>query len=143
MNPCRLTIAALTVAFLLIAVPNSAFAQAAGGRQGNQGNRQRGANANADPAQARERALTRIKDQLGASDDEWKVLQPKVDKLLTTQQDARGGGGGGGRSGRRGGQQASRRPRPRRRSLRSPKPPPSCEPRWPISPSPPKNSPES
>jgi hypothetical protein len=114
MTASRLVVASLAVAFLLIAVPNSAFAQAAGG------GRQRGANgAAADPAQARERALTRIKEQLGASDDEWKVLSPKVDKVLTAQQDARAGGGRGGQAaggrgarGNRGGQAQAQTPDP-------------------------------
>jgi len=60
-----------------------------------------------DPAQFRERMMNNIKERLGATDDEWKVISPKVEKVMTAQRDARGGGGGfggfGGGGGRRGG----------------------------------------
>ena len=61
-----------------------------------------------DPAQFRERMMNNIKERLGASDDEWKVISPKVEKVMTAQRDARAGGGGfggfgGGGGGRRGG----------------------------------------
>src|SRR5690349_3289506 len=57
-----------------------------------------------DPAQFRERMMNNIKERLGASDDEWKVLEPKVEKVMTAQRDARAGGGFGGfGGGRRGG----------------------------------------
>jgi hypothetical protein len=59
-----------------------------------------------DPAQFRERMMNNIKERLGASDDEWKVISPKVEKVMTAQRDARGGGGGfggPGGGGRRGG----------------------------------------
>ena len=55
-----------------------------------------------DPAQMREQFMTRIKEQLGASDEEWKALQPKVEQLMTLSRDARAGGGMG-MMGRRGG----------------------------------------
>jgi hypothetical protein len=57
---------------------------------------------NFDPAQFREQMMNRMKEQLGSNDDEWKVLSPKIEKLMTAQRDARGGGGFGG-GGRRGG----------------------------------------
>jgi hypothetical protein len=62
--------------------------------------RQRG---NYDPAQARERMLNGIKERLGATDEEWKVLQPKVEKVMTAQRDSRGDRGRSGRGGDRGG----------------------------------------
>jgi len=54
------------------------------------------------------RYMERLRQQLGASEEEWKVLEPKVDKLLQAQQDVRAGvrgigGGGGGFGGGRGG----------------------------------------
>jgi hypothetical protein len=54
-----------------------------------------------DPAQMRERMMNGIKEQLGTPDDEWKVLQPKIEKVMTAQRDTRGGGAfaGGGRRG--------------------------------------------
>src|SRR6185436_4578273 len=44
-------------------------------------------------------------EQLGASDDEWKVIEPKVDKVMNAQRESRGGFGGfgGGRGGPGGG----------------------------------------
>jgi hypothetical protein len=56
---------------------------------------------NFDPAQFRQRMMDRLKEQLGSTDEEWKVLQPKVEKVSTAQNNARGGGGfGGGGRGR-------------------------------------------
>jgi hypothetical protein len=106
MTAPRLLVALLGVVLFLVVAPHSAYAQNAGGGQGRQ-NRQRGG-ANADPATARERQLTRLKEQLGATDDEWKVLQPKVEALMTAQRDARAGGQRGGRN--RGGQDAQAQP---------------------------------
>lgn len=89
----------------LLAVPagallmfSLAMAQDAGNRGGDN---QRGPR-NFDPAQMRERMMNNMKEQLGASDDEWKVLTPKVEKVMTAQRDSRGGFGGFG-GGRRGG----------------------------------------
>ena len=48
-----------------------------------------------DPAQMRQRMEDMMKQQLGTSDDEWKVIQPKLQKVLEVQRDARGGGFGG------------------------------------------------
>lgn len=48
---------------------------------------------NFDPAQMRQRMMERMKEQLGASDDEWKVLSPKVEKVMDAQREARTGGG--------------------------------------------------
>ena len=59
-----------------------------------------------DPAQFRQQMETRMKEQLGTNDDEWKVLQPKLEKVMEAQRDARGGGfgfGGRGRGGPGGG----------------------------------------
>jgi hypothetical protein len=71
---------------------------AGGARQG----RQRG---NFDPAQMRQQMNDRMKTAMGATDDEWKVLQPKIEAVQTAQRDSRGGGMGmmGGRGGARGG----------------------------------------
>src|SRR5436309_1881660 len=69
---------------------------------------------NFDPAQFRQQMEDRLKEQLGTNEDEWKVLQPKVQKVFDAQRDAgrgfgfggmgrRGGGGGGGGFGGGGG----------------------------------------
>jgi hypothetical protein len=57
---------------------------------------------NFDPAQARERFMNQLKERLGANDEEWKVLQPKLEKVSTAQREGRAGFGGFG-GGRRGG----------------------------------------
>ena len=47
-----------------------------------------------------------MKENFGATDDEWKVLQPKIEKVMTLRMQAGGMGGmmmGGGGRGRRGG----------------------------------------
>lgn len=63
---------------------------------------------NFDPEQMRARMMDRYKEQMGVTDDEWKVLQPKLEKVIAAQRDSRssggfggfGGGPGGGRGGR-------------------------------------------
>lgn len=61
---------------------------------------------NLDPQQMRQQMMDNLKEQLGATDDEWKVLQPMIQKVMDAQRDTRGAGGGfGGRGGRRGGGQ--------------------------------------
>ena len=40
-------------------------------------------------------AATRMKEQLGVNDDEWKVMQPLIEKVTTTAREARGGMLGG------------------------------------------------
>ena len=87
---------AMTIAVLAMsAVPALAQNQGGGGR------------GNFDPAQMRERMMNRIKEQLGATDEEWKAIQPKVEKVMNAQRESRGGGGfgfgGGGRGGPGGG----------------------------------------
>ncbi len=56
---------------------------------------------NAQQGGGREQFMTRLKERLGATDDEWKVLQPKIEKVNTARRSSFGGFGGGG--GRRGG----------------------------------------
>jgi len=47
-----------------------------------------------DPAQFRQRMLDRMKETLQATDEEWKVLEPKVEEVMTFSREAN-------RSGRR------------------------------------------
>src|SRR5690242_17995936 len=68
----------LAVAVLCLAAA-PAFGQAGGGGAGGGGGRGRG---NFDPAQMRQRMEERLKTELGVSDDEWKALQPKVEKVM-------------------------------------------------------------
>jgi hypothetical protein len=68
-----------------------------------------------DPTQMRQQQAQQMKEELGASDEEWAVLQPKIEKVTSLQADAgggvagiagmlgrlgRGAGGGGGGGGR-------------------------------------------
>lgn len=117
-------VAALAVMVLAAAVsttfgqqaPPPGGNQGAGGNQGGRGNRR-------DPAQMRQQMNDRMKELLGASDDEWKVLQPQIEKVQTLQRAStsrsgfrllfnnNGNNGGGGRGGRgRGGQQPDNTP---------------------------------
>ncbi|MGE5608946.1 MAG: hypothetical protein ACM359_06815, partial [Bacillota bacterium] len=72
----------LLAGLVLLGMTTASFAQAqGGGRQGRGGRGQQGAG-NFDPAQFRQRMMDRMKERLGASDDEWKVLQPKFEKVM-------------------------------------------------------------
>jgi hypothetical protein len=57
-----------------------------------------------DPAAFRQQVLDGLKERLGATDDEFAAIQPKLSKVLELQRDAGGGRGmmGGGRRGRNG-----------------------------------------
>jgi hypothetical protein len=68
------------------------------GRQRGNGNNQ-GQGGNFDPAAFRDRMMQRYKEQLGSNDEEWKVLQPKLEKVLNAQRDSRSSGGFTGRGG--------------------------------------------
>jgi hypothetical protein len=100
MKASRIGIALIAV--VLMCMSTSAFAQAAGGAGGRGGNngggRQRGNGGNFDPAAMRERYMTQLKEQLGSPDEEWKLLQPKLDKVLTVQRETRTRGNFGGRT---------------------------------------------
>jgi hypothetical protein len=103
MKASRIRVALIAV--VLMCMSTSAFAQAAGGAGGaggrggnNAGGRQRGNGGNFDPAAMRERYMTQLKEQLGSPDEEWKLLQPKLDKVLTVQRETRTRGGFGGRT---------------------------------------------
>jgi len=67
-----------------------------GDRGGDRGNRR-----NWDPAQMQQRMMEMMKDQLKVQDDEWKVIEPKLNKVMTATRDLRfnGGMGFGGRGG--------------------------------------------
>ena len=103
MRSWKLGLMALVVAMMSTA----AFAQGGGGGGGGGGGRGgRGGGAGGaggggrtfDPAAMMQGRLDRIKQQLNASDDEWKALEPAVTKVLTVQQQQGGRGGmmGGG-----------------------------------------------
>jgi len=62
---------------------------------------------NFDPEQFRQRMMDNYKERLEVtSDDEWKIIQDRIEKVMTAQRDSRVGGFGrfgGGPGGRRGG----------------------------------------
>ena len=78
----------------------------AGGRRNRGGGNGGGGGGNFDPAQFRQRMMDNIKDQMGAKDDEWKVIEPKLSKVvdLNFASRMRGGGMFGNRGGGQGGQ---------------------------------------
>ncbi|MBI1371554.1 MAG: hypothetical protein GC159_02160 [Phycisphaera sp.] len=59
---------------------------------------------NFDPEEFRKRMNERLKEQLGSSDEEWKIIEPRLTKVTEAQRATRGGGGFmfGGFSGRGG-----------------------------------------
>ncbi|MDP9175038.1 MAG: hypothetical protein M3O30_14420 [Planctomycetota bacterium] len=105
-------IGSLIALLLVCLMATSTFAQAtgagngggpgAGGGGGGGGNGGGGGRGN-----RAQRMMDTLKQQLGATDDEFAVLQPKIQKVMTTQQEAGNGGGmrglfGGGRRGQNG-----------------------------------------
>ena len=103
-----LLLGALAVPFAM-AQDNSAQQQQ-GDRGGDRGRGGPGGGGNFDPAAMRQRALDRIKEQMGVTnEDEWKVIQAKLEPVMTKQREVMGGmfgGFGGGRG--RGGDDANR-----------------------------------
>lgn len=90
----------------LVAGSSEALAQGQNGQGGQGGGGQGGpgGRGNFDPAQMRQRAMDRYKEQLGITDDaEWKIIQDRVEKVMAAQRDASSGRGfgmfGGGRPG--------------------------------------------
>src|SRR5437660_10438766 len=69
----------------------------------------RGGRGNFDPEQFRQQMMDRYKERLEVkSDDEWKIISERIEKVTQAQRDARiggfgGFGGPGGPGGRRGG----------------------------------------
>src|SRR3954467_10531929 len=99
---------ALLAAFLLAVVATPAMAQQQPGGGGAGGGGAGGGRI--DPTQFRQMMNDRMKELMGANDEEWKALQPRIEKLQQLQRDASNfggmgllmdfGGGGGGRGGR-------------------------------------------
>src|SRR5439155_26463940 len=55
----------------------------------------RGPGGGFDPARAREWFQGQIKEQMGATDEEWKVIDPKLTKVMDARRDSGGMGGFG------------------------------------------------
>lgn len=86
----------LPVLAMTLLIPMIAMAQDAPRNDDGQGRGRR-----FDPAQMRQRMMERMKTELKVTDEEWTVLQPKVEKIMTLQRDLMAGMFGG-RMGRRG-----------------------------------------
>ena len=115
---------ALTVGGLSLAQTGGGGGQGGarrGGGQGGGGFQGGPGGGNFDPAQMRQRMMERVKEQLGADDAAWKVLEPRLTKVMELNRQTSSGRGGmfgmmmGGRGGRggpggdQGGPQADRR----------------------------------
>jgi hypothetical protein len=95
-------------------------ANGGGGAGGGGGGR---GGAQMDPAQRMAMQSDRIRTQLEVtSDDDWKALQPLVEKLVTAQNESRTGMGGMMAGGRRGGNQAGGNAAPAVRPGQTPNP---------------------
>lgn len=102
MNRKSFYAAILGMAILGASAPYAAAQAGPGGGQG--GGQGGGRGQRMSPDEMRQRMATRMKEQLGATDDEWSALQPKVEKVMQLQRETRGGGFGfGGRGGGPGG----------------------------------------
>jgi len=80
----------IVVCVVALVVGGLAVAQPQGGRQG----RRQGAGPGGfDPARMRAMMSQRLQQQLGASDDEWKVMGPRVTKVMDLNRQSSGMGG--------------------------------------------------
>jgi len=91
-------VAALVVGLLLVGQSLSQPGQRGqrgqrGGAQDQQGQRPQGRQF--DPQQMRQMMEQRMREQLGATEQEWKVLGPRVMKVSELSRETRGGGRGG------------------------------------------------
>ena len=89
-----------TPRLLLSAIALTATALFANAQENNQPGGDRG-NRGGTPEEFRARMAERLKTSLKVTDDEWTVLQPLIEKVMTKQRDAMSGrfGGFGGRGG--------------------------------------------
>ncbi|MCL5278389.1 MAG: hypothetical protein M1376_00590 [Planctomycetes bacterium] len=65
-----------------------------GGRRGGQGGGPGGGPGGFDPAQMRQRMAERMKEMLGADDQAWKVMEPRLMKVMELNRQANAGGRG-------------------------------------------------
>ncbi|MEO8353968.1 MAG: hypothetical protein ABI680_19745 [Chthoniobacteraceae bacterium] len=86
----KLILSAIALMVTAVCAPAQDNANPPGGRDGNRGDR-----GNFNPEDFRKRMNERLKESLKASDDEWAVIQPLIEKVQTTQREAMGGGRGG------------------------------------------------
>lgn len=89
----------LAIAGMVIAQPQAGQRGQRGGQRGQRGPGQRGGFGDRNPEEMRrmieERIAERMKEQLEITDEEWKVLQPRMRKVMELTQQTRGPGGRG------------------------------------------------
>ena len=88
----------LFAALLAVALAAPAFAQDSGGRHRDRSSTDSSSSSSSSSDQGGRRGgfdMSRftdmIKDRMGATDDEWKVIQPKLEKVMTLRNESRGG----------------------------------------------------
>jgi hypothetical protein len=79
------------------------------GQQGGQRGQQGGQRGGFDPAAMQDRMLEMYKERLGATDDEWTIIKPRLAEVMKYSLNTRSMRGMGGR-GNRGGQQTTETP---------------------------------
>src|SRR5438552_19100277 len=84
--------AALAAVLLVLGLSVSVLAQQAGGQDSGGGRDRGGRGRNFDPAQWRQQFYDDLKQDLGAKEDEWQVLQPKIEKVTTSSHELRTSG---------------------------------------------------
>ena len=110
MSRIRLMVAVIAMLMVGLVWSSDASAQQDGQRRGGfgqgqgQGQGRGGFGGNFDPEQFRAQQMERYKTQLGADNDEWGVIEPRLAKVMEVQRQGGGGGGafGFGRGGRGG-----------------------------------------
>ena len=85
---------ALVVGTLAVAQPGERGGQRPGGKRPG-GQRPGGPRGQFDPERMRQIMNDRLKEALGASDAEWKVIEPRLTKVMTLNRQASGGPGRG------------------------------------------------
>ena len=78
MHSRRLMLSVAAIGILAVFAIGIAIAQQGGGG---------GARGGFDPAQMRQRTMDRVKEALAPTDEEWKVLEPKLAQVVTIQSD--------------------------------------------------------
>jgi hypothetical protein len=80
--------AALVCTLVLSAEAQNRGGRPRGGTNGNNNNNNNGGRGNFNPQDYRQRMDDRMKEDLAASDEEWKKLQPKIERVRSLQRDA-------------------------------------------------------
>ena len=98
------SLALVALALMLVMTPTRALAQDQNQNQGQDGGRggPGGGRGNFDPEAMRKMISDRMRERVGASEEEWSVLGPKVERVMQLNMQAATGGGMGGLFGGRG-----------------------------------------